>query len=98
MASSSQAEREVDPALIDEIRVLIVQSLMLEDLEPTDIDPDAPLFGEQGVGLDSIDALELAMALNKRYGVKTRSDEARNREIFYNVRSLAAFVSAERTP
>ena len=83
---------------MDEIRALVVESLMLEDVAPEDIDPAAPLFGDgpDSLGLDSIDVLELAMALNKRYGVRTRSDDERNREVFYSVHSLAAFVAAER--
>lgn len=91
-----------ETALIDEIREIIVESLMLEDVDAQGIDPDAALFGEPGdpggdsLGLDSIDALELAMALHKRYGVRTRSDDERNREIFRCVRSLAQFVTSER--
>ncbi|HET6585800.1 MAG TPA: phosphopantetheine-binding protein [Nannocystaceae bacterium] len=78
------------------MKQLIVEALMLEDKRPDDIDTDAPLFGEGGLGLDSIDVLELAMALHKRYGVKTKGDDDRNREIFASVRNLAAFVAAER--
>lgn len=83
-------------ALEQEIKHLIVDALMLEDVRPEEIDADGSLFGEGGLGLDSIDVLELAMALHKRYGVKTRADDAQNREIFSNVRNLAAFVAAER--
>jgi acyl carrier protein len=84
-----------DEALVREIKALIVESLMLESVTADEIDPDAPLFGG-GLGLDSIDVLELAMALHQRYGVKTKGDDARNREIFASVRALAAFVAAER--
>jgi len=94
--SNRAAASAVDPALEREIQQLIVEALMLEDQDPEAIDPDAPLFGEGGLGLDSIDVLELAMALHKRYGVKTKGDDDRNREIFASVRSLAAFVAAER--
>jgi acyl carrier protein len=73
-----------------------VEALMLEDQDPEAIDSDAPLFGEGGLGLDSIDVLELAMALHKKYGVKTKGDDDRNREIFGSVKNLAAFVAAER--
>jgi acyl carrier protein len=69
---------------------------MLEGVTADEIATDAPLFGEGGLGLDSIDVLELAMALHKRFGVKTKGDDARNREIFASVGSLAAFVAAER--
>ena len=78
-----------------EIKQLIVQSLNLEGVAPEGIDSTAPLFVE-GLGLDSIDALELAMALRQRYGVRTTSDEAANRKIFASVRSLAAFVAQHR--
>ncbi len=97
--------RSTEPALVDELRRLIVDSLMLEEIAPDDIDPDAPLFGGasadagvhgRGLGLDSIDVLELAMALLRGYGVKTRADDENNREIFRSVRTLAAFVAAER--
>ncbi len=86
------------PQLEQEIRALIVEALMLEDVTPDDIDPVAPLFGNApgSLGLDSIDVLELAMALHKRYGVRTRSDDDRNREVFYSVRTLAHFVATER--
>lgn len=87
-----------DADLVREIKALVVDSLMLETVTADDIDPDAPLFGGGGLGLDSIDVLELAMALHKRFGVKTKGDDARNREIFASVRSLAAFVAAERGP
>ncbi|HVO17966.1 MAG TPA: phosphopantetheine-binding protein [Anaeromyxobacter sp.] len=78
-----------------EIKSLIIQSLNLEGVTPEAIDAGAPLFVE-GLGLDSIDALELAMALRQRYGVRTSADDARNREVFASVRSLAQFVAANR--
>jgi acyl carrier protein len=78
-----------------EIKQLIIESLRLEGVTPDAIDSTAPLF-VAGLGLDSIDALELAMAIRKRYGVSTSADEARNREIFSSVRSLAEFVALER--
>ena len=81
-----------------ELKHLIVEALMLEDVRPEEISSDAPLFGEsQGLGLDSIDVLELAMALNRRYGVKTKADDERNREVFASVRNLAAFVAENRS-
>ena len=75
------------------IKKLIVESLMLEDVNPEEIEDEAPLFVE-GLGLDSIDALELALAIHKEFGVKTAPDDERNREIFHSVSSLAAFVRA----
>ena len=82
-------------ALEDELKQLIVESLGLTDVTPAAIDPAAPLFGE-GLGLDSIDALELAIAIQKKFGVKTRSDDAQNKAIFASVRSLAAFIAERR--
>ena len=78
-----------------EIKQLIIQSLLLEDLTVADIESDAPLFIE-GLGLDSIDALELAMALEDRFGVQIQDDPDANREIFASVKSLAAFVVSQR--
>jgi len=74
---------------------LIVSALTLE-VAPGDIRPEAPLFGE-GLGLDSIDALELSLAIGKAYGVQLRSDDARNHQIFASLRNLAAHVEAHRT-
>ena len=78
-----------------ELKKLIVEALVLEDIAPEEIDTEAPLFVE-GLGLDSIDALELAMALEERYGVKIEDDPDENRRIFASVRSLADFVNAQR--
>ncbi len=65
---------------------LIVLTLNLE-IQPEEIDPEAPLYGE-GLGLDSIDVLELALAVSKTYGVKLRSDDENNRSIFSSLRNL----------
>jgi acyl carrier protein len=78
-----------------EIKQLIIESLTLEDIAPADIDAEAPLFNE-GLGLDSIDALDLAMTLEERYGVRGSQDALENRRRFASVRTLAAFVAAER--
>jgi acyl carrier protein len=78
-----------------EIKELIVESLKLEGVTPESIDAAAPLFGD-GLGLDSIDALELAMALRKRFGVKFEASNAANRETFGSVRNLAAYVTRSR--
>ena len=74
---------------------LIVKALSLE-VAPEEIKPEAPLFGE-GLGLDSIDALEMALAVSKAYGVQLRSDDARNHQIFASLRSLAAHIGKHRT-
>jgi len=82
--------------LEQEIKALIIKSLALEDMEPDDIDAEAPLF-VKGLGLDSIDALELGLALQTQYGVSVSSDSEETRRHFGSVRALAAFVSAQRT-
>lgn len=78
-----------------EIKELIVEALMLDDVRPEDIDSDAPLFVE-GLGLDSIDALELAMAIDKKFGVRIRADDEQNRHIFANVKNLASYVGEHK--
>lgn len=78
-----------------EVAELIVESLNLEDVDPAGIDPNAPLFRE-GLGLDSIDALELALAISKKYGFKLQSDDKKNADIFYSLRSLTAHVEQNR--
>ena len=86
---------EAQSASESEMAALIVSALNLEDVDPAGIDPEAPLFGA-GLGLDSIDALELALEVSKRYGVQLRSDDADNRKIFASLRSLTAHVQAHR--
>lgn len=77
------------------IKETIVAALDLEDLTPDDIETDAPLFGE-GLGLDSIDALELGMAVKKAFGVTFSSDADANKRIFHSVRTLADHVEAQQ--
>lgn len=77
------------------IKEVIVESLMLEDVKAEEIDSEKPLFVE-GLGLDSIDALELAIAVDKHFGVRIKADDERAREIFRNVRSLASFIEENR--
>lgn len=81
--------------LEQEIKELIISSLALEDITPQDIDASQPLFVD-GLGLDSIDALELGLALQKRYGVSMSADSEQTRQHFRSVQALAAFVSANR--
>ena len=80
-----------------ELAALIVTALNLEGVAPEDIDPQAPLF-KTGLGLDSIDALELALEISKRYGFQLRSDDENNVRIFSSLRSLAGHVEANRVP
>jgi acyl carrier protein len=82
--------------LISELKELIIGGLHLEDVKPDDIGLDEPLFGE-GLGLDSIDALEMSVLLDRQYGVKITSGDDRNPEIFASLQALADFVAAERT-
>jgi len=82
-------------ALIDEIKTLIIETLNLEDVGVADIDTDAPLFVE-GLGLDSIDALELGVALHKRYGLTLSAESEETRQHFASVRHLADYVAAHR--
>ena len=77
-----------------EIARLIVSALSLE-IQPEEIDPEAPLFGE-GLGLDSIDALEMSLVIAKTYGVQLRSDDERNHRIFASLRSLAGHIATQR--
>lgn len=78
-----------------EIAELIIKELQLEDMTPEDIDVNAPLFGE-GLGLDSIDALELGLAVSKRYGFQLRSNEQENTQIFGSLGSLSRYIEAHR--
>ncbi|MFP4131324.1 phosphopantetheine-binding protein [Thiohalospira sp.] len=83
-------------ALEQEVGQLIIDSLGLEELTVADIEPEAPLFGE-GLGLDSIDALELALAISRGYGVQIRSDDGNNAEIFASLRALSGYIDQHRT-
>lgn len=84
--------------LKQEIKQLIVDALDLEDLSAQEIDDDTPLFSDTGLGLDSIDALELGIALRKKYQLQLDANDAGTREHFRSVNSLAAFVAASRAP
>jgi len=79
-----------------DIKELIVEALMLDDVKPDEIDSEAPLFGD-GLGLDSIDALELAIALDRKFKVKINADDPNTRETFRSVKSLAAYVEKKRS-
>ena len=80
---------------IEQLKEQIIDALNLEDLTPNDIDSDAPLFGE-GLGLDSIDALELIVLMEKYYGIKLQNP-AEGKQIFKSVNTMAAFIEANRT-
>jgi acyl carrier protein len=80
--------------LIEELKQLIIASLDLEDITPADIDAHAPLFGD-GLGLDSIDALELGVAIQKQYHVRLDANSADTRQHFYSVENLAKFIQSQ---
>ncbi|MFT4100824.1 MAG: phosphopantetheine-binding protein [Burkholderiaceae bacterium] len=82
-------------ALEAELAQLLVSSLNLE-MAPEEIDPTGPLYGE-GLGLDSIDILEIALVVSKRYGIELRADDDDNKRIFASLRSLGQHVQATRT-
>ena len=86
---------DVDPALVREIAGLIVKALNLE-IQAGEIDPKAPLYKE-GLGLDSIDILEVALVVSKKYGFKLKEDDQENVKVFRSLESLAAHVSERRT-
>ena len=89
----SDLHRDTKQLIID-IKQLIIEALGLEDIEVDDIGDHQTLFGE-GLGLDSVDALELGLAIQKRYGIKIDADAKDTRNHFSNVASLAAFVTAK---
>jgi acyl carrier protein len=80
--------------LIEKLKIEVIAQLNLEDMTAEDIDPDAPLFGE-GLGLDSIDALELIVLLEKNYGLKIE-DPKDGKKIFFSIRSMAEYITANK--
>jgi acyl carrier protein len=84
-----------DVGLQRELATLFVQALNL-DVAPADIDPNAPLYGE-GLGLDSIDILEIALLVSKQYGIQIRAEAPENQQIFRSLRHLADYIAVQRT-
>lgn len=84
------------PSFVAEIAEIIVTALNLE-MSPSEIDPDASLFGD-GLGLDSIDILEVALVISKRYGIQLRADDEDNTRIFRSLRHLADYVASRTSP
>lgn len=82
--------------LINQLKIQIIDALNLEDMSPEEIVNEAPLFGDNGLGLDSIDALELIVLLEKNYGIKLKNP-AEGKEIFKSVACIAEFVEKNRT-
>ncbi len=81
--------------LLPEVAELIVSALNL-DMSPEEIEADAPLFGD-GLGLDSIDVLEIALVISKKYGFQLKSDNEDNIRIFSSLRALATYIASQRT-
>ncbi len=81
--------------LRSEVAALIVEALNL-DVQPQDIDPQAPLYGD-GLGLDSIDMLEIALVVSKRFGFQLKSDNENNQQIFASLQALTEYIAAHRT-
>lgn len=82
--------------LIEELELKVIEALNLEGMTPADIDKDAPLFGDDGLGLDSIDVLELIVLLEKNYGIRLASP-AEGRKVFQSMAVIADYVAANRT-
>ncbi len=81
--------------LIEKLKGELIAELNLEEITPADIDAEAPLFGEGGLGLDSIDALEIILILERNYGIKI-DNPAQGKEIFYSVKTLAEYITANK--
>ena len=82
--------------LINELKLKVIDALNLNGMTPEDIDDNAPLFGDEGLGLDSIDVLELIVLLEKNYGIRLASP-AQGKEVFQSVAVMAAYVEKNRT-
>jgi len=82
-------------ALLLELKQLIIESLDLEDISPDDIDEDTPLFADEGLGLDSIDALELGVALRRKYHLQLVKGDSQVREHFRSIRTLADYINSQ---
>lgn len=82
--------------LINEIKAELIKALHLDGMKPEDLDADAPLFGEGGIGLDSIDALEIIVMLEKNYGIRL-SNVSEGKEIFKSIRSIAEYVKEHKS-
>jgi acyl carrier protein len=91
MSDSVSAENELER----EVAQLVIEALNLE-ISPAELDPQVPLYGE-GLGLDSIDLLEIALVVSKHYGVQLRADDQQNQQIFRSLRNLVEYIAAHRT-
>lgn len=89
--STNEMKRE----LMDEVKGKLIEELNLEEITPAEIDEEAPLFGDEGLGLDSIDALEIILILEREYGIKIENP-SEGKQIFYSVRTLTDYIIANR--
>ena len=81
--------------LIQELKETLIEALNLEDITPAEIETSAPLFGDEGLGLNSIDALEIILILERNYGIRIENP-AQGKEIFYSIQTLADYITANR--
>ena len=79
-------------ALVEKLKTQLIDALNLAEISPEDIDTEAPLFGDEGLGLDSIDALEIILLLDKEYGIKLKNP-AEGKSVFYSVRTMADYIT-----
>jgi len=94
LVNSARIGFPMNQDLEKQLKEVIVESLMLEDVKPEEIVSEDALFGD-GLGLDSIDALELAIAVDKKFGVRIKADDEDTRKVFASVKSLASFLAGE---
>lgn len=81
--------------LIEKLKSQLIEALNLEEVTPEDIDPEAPLFGDEGLGLDSIDALEVILLLDKEYGIKLKNP-AEGKSVFHSIKTMADYITSHR--
>lgn len=82
--------------LKQDVKKMIISSLNLEDMKPDDIAEDTALFGDDGLGLDSVDALELGLAVQKEFGIEMNAKESNLKEVFLNVNSLSKYIKERK--
>ncbi|MDD3462128.1 MAG: phosphopantetheine-binding protein [Sulfurospirillaceae bacterium] len=80
---------------MQKLKEILIENLKLEDMTPEDIDDETPLFGEDGLGLDSVDSIELVLSVDKEFGIKI-TDSKEYEKIFVNVKSLLDFINAQK--
>ena len=81
--------------LIEKLKAQLIEALNLEEVKPEDIDPEAPLIGDEGLGLDSIDALKIILLLDRGYGIKLMNP-AEGKQVFHSVKTMADYITANR--